>query len=168
MSKRKVLQMSLTTLGLFCLVVLLFNNPFRLSTQSTVLAERPEAEPLLATVPYRRLVTFEIPAGAGDAVGIIPDIPTGKKLTIEFAAIRAALPAADQRIKAGIESTGGTFVPFIMTDQGNYGGYQHFVASQPVNLIFQTGGIGKGVYAHRNKTSGKANISVYIVGQLEQ
>jgi hypothetical protein len=165
---RRTFRISIALVGLLCLAgiaSIVFGR--RDTLTSRTFAETFKAEAPFTTTPYRRLILFQIPAGSSEAVAAIPDVPAGKKLVIEFAAMRAFLPSTDPNFKGGIESFGGAFVPFVLNRQGSFGGIQHFVAAQPMDLVYESGGIGKGIYAGRNGTSGVANIHAYIVGHIE-
>jgi hypothetical protein len=171
MSKLKVWQISSLILAVLCLAVLFLNNPFskNIDLPTTVQAQKTEIPSITdATVPYRNVISFSIPNGSSNAMGAITYVPPNKKLYIKFASIRVTVPTTnpDKKVVAGITSNGNN--SFVLSDQGVVGGFQNFVATHQMDIVYQTGLLNSGIYVNRNSTTGIANVSVYLVGELEQ
>jgi hypothetical protein len=166
----KFWQISSIILGLLCLIMLVLNSPLtNINLSPTIQAQKTETQSItLATVPYRNVISFQIPNGSSSAMGAITFVPPNKKLYIKFASIRVTTPSTnpDKKVVAGITSNGVN--SFVLSDQGVVSGFQNFVATHPMDIVYQTGQISSGIYVNRNSTTGIANVSVYLVGELEQ
>ncbi len=170
MSKLKIGQFGSLIFGFLCLFLLYLNNPLKnLNLFTLVKAQKTETQSAkTTTVPYRRVVNFPISNGSSNALAAISDIPPNKKFYIKFASIRVTVPSAtpDKKVTAGITCNGVN--AFMLLDQGVVSGYQNFVATHSLDIAYESGAVNSGIYVNRNSTAGISNVSVYLVGELEQ
>jgi hypothetical protein len=117
--------------------------------------------------PFVAMHHMSVPNGAPVQEDTYPPAPENKRLVIEHVTVDARVPSS-QRIVVYI--TGGDteiFHALVLTSQGTFGTSDRYVASQPIRLYVEGGGIGGGwLRIERSSDSGLVSADFTISGHL--
>ena len=122
--------------------------------------------------PFQAYAQFTMGVGSYSISGALFDtpVPAGKRLVIEHVSVIASTMPVQGEPMAAMGATINTGLDaqyyLVLTGQGNLGGAPTFVASQPMRVYANPGGIVNGICYRVNLSEGTAGCNFSISGYL--